>query len=341
MPYTQRTQVLPMATLLRQRQVTNSTTLTAKAIILIDLGNGEVNAMCRMPGTKKWIATQFPSHVSQTTDTNSDCLTLATARGFQNFLVGQQAKAHPCSRTGDRNDGKVINARALLLHALRQMIGFGDSPIHIDVIFTSPSVKAYGPEIAKQLKGTHSVTIPADAEVIGSKSSRHHVTVHAAIPQLEGYQAFKHIQTKVKGHATIIDIGNRTILLTQVSETGRILKRRAFDESGVYNLAERITYRDTLAPTLKTPSPQQVIDYLLDQPHDETLIAKIAPDVAVCVSEVLAAIDDSSARYLIGGGAKLPGIEATLNAKAVKNPQWANLTALADAADQLLSRTQK
>ena len=188
------------------------------------------------------------------------------------------AKAHPCSRTGERNDGKVINARALLLHALRQMIGFGNSPIHADVIFTSPSVKAYGPEIAKQLKGTHSVTIPADAEVIGSKPSRHHVTVHTAIPQLEGYQAFKHIQAKVKGHATIIDIGNRTILLTQVSETGRILKRRASMK------AASITWPNgspiaipSRRELIKTPSPQQVIDYLLDQPHDETMIAKICP----------------------------------------------------------------
>jgi len=330
-----------MATILKQRQVTNSTAQTAKATVLIDLGNGDVNAMCRMPGTQKWVTTQFPSHVTLAPDPNSDCLTLATAEGLEHFLVGTAAKAHPCSRTGSSAEGKVLNARALLIHALRRMIGFSTDPIHADVIFTSPSVKAYGPQIARHIAGKHLIGIPADAEVIGSCSSTHSLTVHTAIPQLEGYQAFKHVQSKVKGHAYIIDIGNRTILLTQVSETGRILKRRAFDESGVYNLAERITYRDTLAPTLKTPSPQQVIDYLLDQKHDESTIDAIATDVAACMSEVLAAIKDDSPRYIIGGGAKLPGIEATLKGKAVKNPQWANLTALADAADQLLERAYR
>ena len=330
-----------MATTLKQRQVTNSTAQTARATVLIDLGNGDVNAMCRMPGTQKWVTAQFPSHVTLTPDSNSDCLTLATAQGFKNFLVGRPAQAHPCSRTGSSAEGKVTNARALLIHALRQMIGFSTEPIHADVIFTSPSVKAYGPQIAEQLTGKHSVGIPADAEVIESRATTHSVTIHTAIPQLEGYQAFKHIQSKVKGHATIIDIGNRTILLTQVSETGRILKRRAFDACGVYSLAERIVYRDSLAPTLKTPSPQSAINYLLDQPHGAEVIEQIAPDVAACVGEVLAAIDDDSARYIIGGGAKLPGIEQTLNAKVIKNPQWANLTALADAADQLLARAQR
>lgn len=330
-----------MATLLKQRQVTNSTAQTARATVLIDLGNGDVNAMCRMPGTQKWVTTQFPSYVTLTPESNSDCLTLATAQGFKNFLVGSPAQAHPCSRTGSSAEGKVINARALLIHALRQMIGFSADTIHADVIFTSPSVKAYEPQIAEQLTGKHSVGIPADAEVIESRATTHNVYIHTAIPQLEGYQAFKHIQSKVKGHATIIDIGNRTILLTQVSETGRILKRRAFDACGVYNLAERIVYRDSLAPTLKTPSPQSTINYLLDQAHGAEVIEQIAPDVAACVGEVLAEIADDSARYIIGGGAKLPGIEQTLNAKAIKHPQWANLTALADAADQLLARAQR
>lgn len=330
-----------MATILKQKQVINSTVQTARATVLIDLGNGDVNAMCRMPGTQKWVTTQFPSHVTLTPESNSDCLTLATAQGFKNFLVGSQAQAHPCSRTGSSAEGKVTNARALLIHALRQMIGFSTEPIHADVIFTSPSVKAYGPQIAEHLTGKHSVGIPADAEVIESRATTHSVTIHTAIPQLEGYQAFKHIQSKVKGHAYIIDIGNRTILLTQVSETGRILKRRAFDACGVYNLAERIVYRDSLAPRLKTPSPQSTINYLLDQAHGADVIEQIAPDVAACVGEVLAAIDDDSARYIIGGGAKLPGIEQTLNGKAIKNPQWANLTALADAAEQLLARAQR
>jgi hypothetical protein len=330
-----------MATLLKQKQVLNSTVQTARATVLIDLGNGEVNAMCRMPGTAKWITTQFPSHVTLTPDSNSDCLTLATAAGLKNFLVGEYAKAHPCSRTGSSAEGKVTNARALLIHALRQLIGVSSETIHADVIFTSPSVKAYGPQIVEQLLGKHLFNIPADAEVIGSYTTAHSVQIHSAIPQLEGYQAFKHIQSKVKGSAYLIDIGNRTILLTQVSETGRILKRRAFDACGVYNLAERIVERDSLAPTLKTPSPQRVIDYLLDEPHGAEVIARIAPDVAACVGEVLEAIEDDSARYIMGGGAKLPGIEATLNGKTVKNPQWANLTALADAAEQLLARVQR
>ena len=155
---------------------------------------------------------------------------------------------------------------------LRQMIGFGADPIHADVIFTSPSVKAYGPQIAAQLTGRHPVSVSQRMpKSLTHVASNHSVSIHTAIPQLEGYQAFKHIQNKVKGHAYLIDIGNRTILLTQVSETGRILKRRAFDACGVYNLAERIVYRDSLAPQLKTPSPQSAISYLLDQKHGEAV----------------------------------------------------------------------
>ena len=122
--------------------------------------------------------------------------------------------------------------------------------------------------------------MPVDAEVIGSKPQRYAVHIHSATPQLEGYQAFAAVRSKLKGEsAYLIDIGNRTVLVTQVSASGRILNRRPFDECGVYGIADRIVSRESLAAQLKTPRPQQVIDYLLDRKHGPDIAEQIAGDL--------------------------------------------------------------
>ena len=326
-----------MISTLKAKQVKNCTSATAKALVLIDLGNGDVKALGKMNGTDKFVRCCFPSHAALAPSANSDCLMIATAEGFKTYLVGQPAADIACSRTGQSAEGKVKNARLLLFHALRQMFGTTDD-IHADVIFTSPSVKSYGPAIAAQLVGRHSVQIPTDTEVIGSRAQNFAVHIHSAIPQLEGYQAFAAVRSKLKGEsAYLIDVGNRTILVTQVSATGRILNRRPFDNCGVYGIADRIVTRESLAAQLKTPSPQQVIDFLLDGDCTEEVAAQIADDLIACTADALAFIGDSEAqRFILGGGAKLPGIEQVLSGKVIKHPQWANLEALAEVAEQLL-----
>ena len=326
-----------MIATLKAKQVKNCTSVTAKALVLIDLGNGDVKALGKMNGTDRFVRCRFPSYAALAPFTNSDCLTIATAQGFQTYLVGAPAADIACSRTGQSAEGKVKNARLLLFHALRQMFGTTDD-IHAEVVFTSPSVKSYGPAIASQLVGRHPIQIPADAEVIGSRAQRFAVHIHRAIPQLEGYQAFAAVRSKLKGEsAYLIDIGNRTILVTQVSATGRILNRRPFDNCGVYGMADRIVTRESLAAQLKTPSPQQVIDYLLDSDHPSEVARQIADDLVACTAEAIAFIgNDPAPRFILGGGAKLPGIEQVIGGKIIKHPQWANLEALAEVAEQLL-----
>ena len=330
-----------MISALKVKQVKNCTSQTARALVLIDLGNGDVKALGKMNGTDKFVRCRFPSHVAIVPNPNSDCLAVLTANGSQPYLVGEPAAEIACSRTGQSADGKVKNARLLLFHALRQMFGTAED-IHADVIFTSPSVKSYGPAIVSQIIGRHPVEVPADAEVIGSKPKCFAVHIHSATPQLEGYQAFAAVRTKLKGEsAYLIDIGNRTVLVTQVSSSGRILNRRPFDECGVYGIADRIVSRESLAAQLKTPRPQQVIDYLLDQKHGPELAEQIAPDLSASLAEAITFIgDDTSQRFILGGGAKLPGIEQIVGGKSLKNPQWANLEALAEVSGELLKEAK-
>lgn len=326
-----------MTTTLQTRTATFTTTPTARATVLIDLGNGDVKAMSQLPGSDKWEKCKFPSHVAESPGANSDCLRLVTSDGDKDYLVGEFAADIVCSQTGRTAVGKIENARPLLLYAIHKLIGFSKMPLHVDVIFTSPSVKSYGPQIVQQLQKSHWVRTPADAEVIGSTESETVINVHLAIPQLEGYQAFSYVQSKVKDHAYIMDIGSRTVLLTKVSETGRILARTPFDSCGVQAIAQRIRDGEALAQYMHTPSIQTIIDFLLDRNHDDIVKDEIAPHILACMGEILETAGDSP-KFIIGGGAKLPGIQKLIGGKTIKSPQWANLTALSVVADELIRR---
>lgn len=321
------------ATLPKTTKIDTSPALRTLAVI--DLGNGLVKALLKAPGADKFTALSFPSYVAETEQANSDCLRIYTADGFKTFLVGEQAAAIPMSHTGRDESGKAANAKLLVLHALRLAYGTDIDCLHVDVIFTSPSNKAYGSEISAQLQNVHPVTIPADAEVIGSEAQSYTVNIHRAIPQLEGHYAFDSL--KLKGDSWIIDMGNRTLIATKVNTTGRILARKYFGGVGVRGLAERICARESLAAEFKEHSPERVIDFLLDQKHGDEIAQAIAPDITACIAEALAFIgDDDSKRYLIGGGAGVPGLTTALKAVSNKNAQWLNIKALADAADKIL-----
>ena len=313
----------------------NDTSPALRTLAVIDLGNGLVKALIKAPSAKVFTKVSFPSYVAATEQSHSDCLRVYTKTGFQTYLVGEQAAAIPMSHTGRDESGKAENAKLLVIHALRLAFGTDYQTLHCDVIFTSPSNKAYGSEISDCLQNVHPVTVPADAEVIGSEAKSYSVVIHRAIPQLEGHYAFESL--KLKGESWILDMGNRTLIATKVRDNGGIIKRRYFGGAGVRGLAERISAREALVSAFKEHSPSKVIDFLLDDEHGDNIVQAIAPDVSACIAEALAFVgDDAAPRHLIGGGSAVPGLAAALNAKPAKNAQWINIQSLANAADRIL-----
>ena len=84
-----------------------------------------------------------------------------------------------------------------------------------------------------------------------------------------------------------------------------------------------------------------MIDFLLDDKPTAEITDLIAPDLSANLAEALAFIgDDTAQRFILGGGAKLPGIEQVLGGKAIKHPQWANLEALAEVSGELLKEAK-
>ncbi len=313
----------------------NDTSPALRTLAVIDLGNGLVKALVKAPSAKAFTKVSFPSYVAATEQSHSDCLRIYTKTGFQTYVVGEQATAIPMSHTGRDESGKAANAKLLVIHALRLAFGTDYQTLHCDVIFTSPSNKAYGSEISDCLQNVHPVTVPADAEVIGSEAKSYSVVIHRAIPQLEGHYAFESL--KLKGDSWILDMGNRTLIATKVNQSGRILARKYFGGVGVRGLAERICAREALASEFKEHSPERVIDFLLDGKHGDSIAEAIALDVSACTAEALAFIGDGEGnRYLIGGGVGIPGLATALDAKVAKNAQWVNIEALAAAADKIL-----
>lgn len=303
-----------------------------RATLVIDLGNGLVKALYKAPGSDAFKDIQFPSFVTETTESNSDCIRIMRDGATLTYLVGERAAQVPMSHTGKDEQGKVDNALILLLHTLRIACG-NDQHIHADVIFTSPSNKAYGSEISAQLQGLHTVTTPADAEVIGSEAKVQTINIHRAIPQLEGHYAFS--QLKLKRDSWIVDCGNRTVICTKVNPQGRILVRKFFGGVGVRGMAESIATNESLSAHLKEHDIERVIDFLMgDVPA--CVASDIAKDVSACTAQAVAFMSDDSPRFLIGGGAYLPGLADVFGAKVAKNPQWINISALSAMASKIL-----
>lgn len=311
----------------------NNTAETAKATVVIDFGNGEVKVMAQMPKTTKWRRYHFPSYVAEVEATSSQALTVISDTGLKSFLVGAVAKDYPNARTGVNAEKKAEFSNVLFLHALRQVFGIPTDTVHCDLIFTAPSVATYGEEMIARLCKCHHVQIPASQYVPGSVIQNYVVEVHRAVPMLEGHLGYTAAAKHLTAPIWVIDVGNRTSIATLVAPDGDILQRRPFDESGVWAIADRLVSAEILP--LKTPSTQQVIDYLFTA--DASVSETIAPAITASVTDLLTFIGNSSAdRYLIGGGAQLPGIETVLGAKSVKDPQWANVKAIAELAEEIL-----
>lgn len=305
-----------------------------RAVLCLDLANGQVKALAKAPGGD-FKPVSFPSFVAIPSAVNSDCVQFKEGDAIKTYLVGERAAAIPGAATGATETGKVQNAKAILINTLRLAFGEDCGSVHCDVIFTTPSNKAYGAEVAELLTGLTVVTVPADSEVIGSKAKQFTVVVHRARPRLEGHDACSLL--KLKADSWLIDQGNRTTIATLVAPTGRILKRRYF-AAGVAGLASRIVETESLAALIPEPTIQKVIDELFAGRWEAKAMAEaIAADIETATAEArlfVASVD--APRFLIGGGATVPGLADAFGAKAVKNPQWLNIEALAAVHSQIL-----
>lgn len=333
-----------MIELLAQSTARDTTSHSARALVTIDLGNGEVKAAVRMPGTAGWISTKFDSTVRVARENESNSIRLATDGGFIFYAVGEKSSTSERDRTGRTKEGKVENARALLIHALRQVIEpKHGATIHADVIFTSPSNAAYRQRIIDELQGTHSVMVPAAETDLDAQDLYFSANIHNAFGQLEGLRAVHLLSAEIKGNAYLIDVGHRTILVTKVNGKGAIQDkdRRLFDDRGVAFIAEEINRRELLHPAMCF-SPLDVIAAMFDRKQKKAVQSAIAPVLEEVLSEVEAALsDDGAARYVIGGGAALPGAAKYLKAQAVENAQWASLHGLAAVADKVIAAEQR
>lgn len=319
-----------MQTLEKPKTLKSEGIPTAKSLAVIDLGNGQVKALIRAHGSTKFERVSFPSYVAETQESHSDCLKIYGDGTFKNYLVGAAAAEVPMSHTGKTEHGKANNAKILVTHALR--LAFGHTAnIHCDVIFTTPSNKAYKADVTGQLEGVHNVGTPADADVTGSEAVTQTIVIHKAIAMLEGYQAYKFLNLKTD--SWLIDVGNRTVICSKISaESGRPLKRQYFGGCGVRGLAESLCQSEGLAAHMKEHTPERVIDFLFS---DECPSDEIASDLSQCIATALNFVDDAP-RFVIGGGAAVPGMAEALNAKLAKDAQWINIKALAAAAEEII-----
>lgn len=333
-----------MITLLEQKTALDNSSPTARALVTIDLGNGEVKAAVRMPGTSGWISTKFDSTVRTAKENESGSIRIATADGFKFYSVGETGATCESDRTGRTKEGKVQNARALLIHAVRQIIEPKHcATIHADVIFTSPSNAAYRQRIIDELKGTHSVMLPADETDLDSQDLYFSISIHNAFGQLEGLRAIHLFGNELEGNAYLIDVGHRTTLVTKVNGKGVLQdkERHLFDDRGVAFIAEETNRRELLAEQMCFSSVD-VIAAMFDRKQKKVVQGAIAPVLSEVFADVLAAMpDDSLPRYVVGGGASLPGIAKLLGATAVEKPQWASLYGLAAVSDKVIASEQR
>ena len=307
-------------------------------LLIFDIGNDFVKALYQDPSSEDFIRVIFPSYVQEVLEGSSDTIQTSDDKFY---LVGTHAlEFNGTARTGANRNGKVENAKVLMLHALRLLTGFTIDPLNVDVIFTSPSNKQYGSDITEQLKGSHYVRIPQDKEVIDSVELHLSVVVHKAVSQLEGFQASDLVRDSLKeDSAYLIDIGGGTCLVTKFSKNGRIYSRDAFNDSGVYALAESLRSNELLSAYLpKLPTVDEVTEYLFTN-KDKDAQTIIITELKRLISPILSTIPDDSQVFLCGGGAGIKGIKV-IGKPVSKNPQWSNVESIATVATQILERAK-
>ena len=333
-----------MIELLKQKTATDTTSPTARALVTIDLGNGEVKAAVRMPGIAGWITTKFDSTVRVTKENEAGSIRLATPDGFKFYAVGETGSTSEGDRTGRTKEGKVTNARALLIEAVRQIIEpKHGATIHLDCIFTSPSNAAYRERIVSELLGNHSVMVPADETDLDGQDSYFAINVHNAFGQLEGLRAGHVIDDSIESDVYLFDLGHRTLLITRVNAKVAIAEkeRYLFDDRGVAFIADEIARRELLAG-LMCFSAADVIAVMFSREHKAIVQNAVADVLADVLPDMLSSLKEPKLpRYAFGGGASIPGVAKLLGAKALKDCQWASLYGLAEVADKIIASEQR
>lgn len=316
---------------------------------IIDLGNADIKLLFRTSDGDDWERRWFKSVVS-----TSPLVENHPARimlGEQPYLIGAEATSVQCSRTGRTDSGKIENALPLTVFALLEAVGI-EKPLSADLVFTCPSVKAYGDDITTKLRGSHQVTLPPDEAALVDERTQT-IRIDSAIPQLEGYQAYRLVKNQCPNGAVLVDLGSRTILITVVDTHGRILNRYAEDDCGCSRIIERIYQSECLVGlpglTSRIPSVDQVTTYLLSADTKKALRKKqaeaISPHVLACVQNAQEFVRQYGDKpvYLLGGGALLPGITDAFSNKQQKafvmeHPTWATIVGLSTVADRLFTQ---
>lgn len=309
-----------------------------KTLVVIDFGNGDVKAKMRPLGADEWLEVKFASSVALGSNPSPEGFELGDAF----YLVGEAASRVECRRTGDTERGKIQNALPLLLHALRESVGL-EAPIVADVIFTCPSTKQYGTEINEAISGVHEITIPGDAIALIPEKQQT-ITIGKVVAQLEGHRALELVKNKIANKAVLVDIGNRTIIVSVVEPSGRITARKPFDSCGVQGIVSRVLLDEALAGfegLKRCPNEADIMQFLLNgkSRKGDPRASAIATQVRACTQDVAQFIEQTAPGlpvFLLGGGAALPGIGDVFSGKVIPKAQWATVNGLCTVADQLL-----
>lgn len=325
------------------------TTRAKRIQAIVDLGNADINVLYRLPDDSDyWQREQFQSVVSTSTLVENHPARIVL--NDTNYLIGVDATAVQCDHTGQTDSGKVANALPLTVYALLKAVGVGQ-PLAVDLIFTCPSVKAYGADIQAQLIGKHKLTLPPD-EFALIDSQTQTIQVASAIPQLEGYQAYRLVKADCPNGAIMVDIGSRTILVTVVDAMGRILNRFAKDDCGCHRIVERVYQSECLigiqGMDIRLPNAQQVMTFLLGKAKKtvkQQQAGRIQAHVLACVQDTRTFVQQYGDKpvYLLGGGALLPGMvdifsNGQQQARIMPDATWATLLGLSKVADRLFTQ---
>lgn len=343
------------------------TSETAKALILLDIAASHCQALIRLPLQTNFKRLSFESSVKPLSQPDGKAMQIETTEGnFSIVRVGNAGDRIEEFRTGAAIDGKVRNAKALLLHAIMQAVELSEFDIfHADVLFTTPHSAKFGPDIKAQLEGLHKVVVPRHADDFTNNQDKHYtVRIHSAFADMEGRRAFHLIPAdvfKTSENILLMDIGSLTGLIYRLNSIGAIVDKQwdSLPNKGVHAIAQLCKQDNNLADLFPPmPTPHQILDVLffgvVVASDDEktakrkaTLNKQLAKRLQPIYKQNFARLQQvadgfgNHKRFVVGGGANLPGLAEFLGAEKVgTDPQWAALEGAAIIADRYIKANQ-
>ena len=293
-------------------------------------------------------------------EADGDAIQIETSEGnFSLFRVGNAGDRIEEFRTGATLTGKVDNAKALLFHAIRSMVQLSEFNVfHCDVLFTTPHDSKFGPMVRAQLEGEHRFSVPVPADAITGEDKHYRIHVHDAFSDMEGLRASFLIPAETFNNspaAILFDIGSLTGLVYCVNKFGVLVDKQwqSIPNKGVHAIAQRVIQQgDVLTDSLPPmPSPHQVIDVLFESANGGKASQgkKVAKALEGIYTENFAALLQVAERFgadlprfVVGGGANLPGVADALGATVLgSDPQWAAMEGTATIADKLMIAKRK